>query len=183
MSEENIEEQDEQIVHSGDGKQVVKVDFKGDSKKGGFSFHIKTYESLSAAVEDITEDRVLDLINTAASAQQRSRAANSLPTFVGEDAAERREAAWTKLLEEGKNELITEAEALNWVPGVREVSLTTAVSRYLKAMKALREAKENDEDESTLRELANEAKRLKEAKQAAEAKQANDDDLLDDILG
>jgi|TARA_R110000824_G_scaffold117330_6_gene269264 hypothetical protein len=185
MSDENENEEmidetagAEETVDTNDGRILTDKEFDGNSNKAGFSFVEKSWKSVSAAINDIGEDSLLDLANVAASQAQRQKASNSLPTFDDDADGQKREEAYGKLREAGETVLSSEQDALAWKPGARELGLTTATARFAKAMSALKAAKVSG-DVDLFAEKQKEAVEAKRIKDEAEARfSAGADDLL-----
>ena len=110
---------------------IQKKSFTGEKK--GFSFHIvqwknETEEEATASIEAMKAkwgaDSVVTLVNTAIASSLRTKANNALDIVQNDDSHNTRtEQGWQRLLEAGKDVLLTEADAESYIPGEREKSI------------------------------------------------------------
>jgi len=173
----------------------------------GFSFFVPEFKSLSGAISHFTEmsqngkdgeDIILGIVNSALANRMRSRANSKLvvpnkidgkPLTVASKAAflESRKQ-W--LLDPVKRILVTEQDALEYVPGEREVDSLSGLIRQkdaiLKVIKEKKDAIGRSQDATVIENLKNEARvqleKYKELMAQIEAKQrAEQDELLNSI--
>lgn len=211
-------EQDNNTEQEAEGKSAatVKID-KGnlfltlesisDGQWKGFTFYVPEFKTLEGAIAHFTEksanakdgsDTILGIVNSALANRMRSRANSKLvvpskidgkPTTVVSKAAfiEERKS-W--LNDPAKRILVSEEDALNYVPGEREVDSISGLIRQkdsiLKAIKEKKELISKAESEDTKASLKTDAlallEKYKETMALIEAKQAAEQqELLDSI--
>lgn len=121
---------------------IQKKSFTGEKK--GFSFHIVQFKNetdveANASIEAMKTrwgaDSVVTLVNTAIASSLRTKASNSLDIVQNDDSHKTRtKQNWQKLLDAGKDVLLTESEAEAYVPGEREKTISGIMKQVKELM-------------------------------------------------
>lgn len=130
------------------GFNISLVSFEEGTLKEGFQFHLKQYTSVDVAEKELGPGKILDLINRQVATQMRTKATNRLPKFEEDDDNEKTRAAYSEKREKGDTILITEQEAVNFIPGDRDLSAGTLGKRLQELKKEIMELRAAGEDDS-----------------------------------
>lgn len=164
---------------------------KTAGKFNGLTFWVPSWKTLDNAIAHFTklskngkpgEEIILDLLHAAVSFRMRNRATAELNAIVSKDNKDKIqhviEAHIKDLLDKGEP-IISEADALAFIPGEREVSTINGLRRQLGALfNAIKDAKEKGVEKSII--LAQLAK-YKEVKAAIDAEEAKEMAKLDEL--